>query len=171
MAQNVSTVWLLIKGCTAAKFSHVLWRSPAPADSFPSLLFLPIPSLSGKAASTHVKFSSRTMPDHFLPRPFLLALTHLFSADTTSLRGGLWFTEHTIPLIISEIILCLPSADLESDRSKLFFLILKYRFLYSTVRFFEPCTNQIWWQLMIYSRVLENFCPLTVDAKTGTGNY
>lgn len=43
MAQNVSTVWLLIKGCTAVIFRHVLWWSPAPADSFSSLLFLHMP--------------------------------------------------------------------------------------------------------------------------------
>lgn len=43
MAPNVSAFWLLIKGCTAAIFRHVLWRFPDPADSFPSLLFLHMP--------------------------------------------------------------------------------------------------------------------------------
>lgn len=43
MAQNVSSVQLLIKGCTAVICRHVLQRSPAPANSFSSLLFLHMP--------------------------------------------------------------------------------------------------------------------------------
>lgn len=154
--------------------NSVMNFSPLPLlIPFHLCYFFPFPLFQGKQPALMSNSAAEPCLIISYRDPSSLHSLHflLFSADTTSLRGGLWFTEHTIPLIISEIILCLPSADLESDRSKLFFLILKYRFLYSTVRFFEPCTNQIWWQLMIYSRVLENFCPLTVDAKTGTGNY
>lgn len=43
MAQNLSTVWLLIKGWAAVIFRRVLWKSSVPTDSFLSLVFLHVP--------------------------------------------------------------------------------------------------------------------------------
>lgn len=75
-----------------------------------------------------------------LHSPTFLLLTPLYF---TSLNKVHLVTEHTNPLIISEIILCLPPADLGSNRSKLFFLNLKYRLLYLTVSFWTLCQSDL----------------------------
>lgn len=57
----------------------------------------------------------------FLQRPFLPPLAHISSANASpppTQAEDIWISEHTIPLPVSEIMLCLPSTDLGCDGGK-----------------------------------------------------